>query len=88
MTITEIMASEAATLGPADIAPILGCDPQTLRLMAVQDPQALAPLQPIRLGNRVRFPRLRFIWWYYGEQHESEHQKVNPPRIPTKKEMP
>ena len=66
MTITEIMASEADTLGPTDIAEVLGCDPNTLRLMATQQPEALAPLQPIRLGNRVRFPRMRFLWWYFG----------------------
>ena len=47
MTINEIMQTTATTLGPADIAPILGCDPQTLREMAVSDPEALAPLQPI-----------------------------------------
>ena len=68
MTITEIMASKADTLSPGDIAEVLGCDPNTLRLMAVQQPEALAPLQPIRLGNRVRFPRMRFLGWYYGEQ--------------------
>ena len=67
MTITEILNSTADTLGPADIADVLGCDPQTLRLMAANDPEALAPLQPIRLGKRVRFPRMRFLGWYFGQ---------------------
>ncbi len=67
MTINEIINTTATTLGPADIAPILGCDPQTLREMAVSDPEALAPLQPIRLGKRVRFPKMRFLGWYFGE---------------------
>lgn len=72
MTITEILNSTADTLGPADIAPVLECDPQTLRIMAVNDPEALAPLQPIRLGNRVRFPRMRFIVWYFGQYTDTQ----------------
>ena len=71
MTITEILNATADTLGPADIAPILGCDPQTLRLMAANDPEALAPLQPIRLGKRVRFPRMRFLGWYFGQYNDT-----------------
>lgn len=66
MTIHEIMESEEATLTPYDVADFIGSDPATIRLMVKQDPGALAPLQPIRLGNRVKFPRLRFINWYFG----------------------
>ncbi len=90
MTITEILNSTADTLGPGDIAGVLGCDPQTLRLMAVQDPQALAPLQPIRLGNRVRFPRVRFLAWYYGEQYLADQMMVYEwlNYKPEQKEMP
>lgn len=71
MTIEEILQSDKATLSPADIAGILECDPNTLREMAKSEPDALAPLQPIRTGNRVKFPRQRFIWWYYGENKEA-----------------
>ena len=77
MTINEIMQTTATTLGPADIAPILGCDPQTLREMAVSDPKALAPLQPIRLGKRVRFPKMRFLAWYYGERYLADQMMVH-----------
>ena len=66
MTINDILSSTADTLSPDDIADILGSDPATLRLMVRNDPEALAPLQPIRTGNRVKFPRLRFIGWYFG----------------------
>jgi len=69
MTIDEIMASDADMLTPYDIAAILGSNPETLRQTAKDDPDALAPLQPIRTGNRVKFPRKRFIGWYYGSYH-------------------
>ena len=66
MTIDQIIASDRDTLNAADIADILECDPHTLRLMAKEDPEALRPLAPIRTGNRVKFPRQRFLWWYFG----------------------
>lgn len=67
MTIEEIKASNAHCLTAGDIADILGSDPATLRVTVQNDPEALKPLAPIRTGNRVKFPRLRFIAWYYGE---------------------
>ena len=67
MTIDEIVASTAPMLTAYDVADILGSDPATLRLMVQQDPDALKPLGPIRTGNRVKFPRMRFIGWYYGD---------------------
>ena len=30
--------------------------------------EALRPLQPIRCGNRVKFPRKRFLNWYFGTE--------------------
>ena len=67
MSIQEIMDSAKDMLTPDDIADILGSDPATIREMAKQEPEALRPLQPVRLGSRVKFPRMRFIAWYYGE---------------------
>ena len=66
MTIQEILNSTEPMLTPYDIAPVIGSDPQTIRLMVQNDPEALAPLQPIRTGSRVKFPRERFLRWYYG----------------------
>lgn len=66
MTISEILASKEPMLTAADIAEIIGSDPATIRLTVQQDREALEPLGPIRTGNRVKFPRERFIWWYYG----------------------
>lgn len=67
MTIDEIVNSTAPMLSAYDVAEILGSDPSTIRLMVQQDPDALKPLGPIRTGNRVKFPRMRFIGWYYGD---------------------
>lgn len=69
MTIAEIEASTADMLTAYDVAEILGSDPATLRMMVREDPDALRPLAPIRTGNRVKFPRMRFIRWYYGNEH-------------------
>ena len=66
MTIDEIVASKEPMLTAYDISDILGSDPATIRLMVQQDPDALRPLEPIRTGNRVKFPRMRFIGWYFG----------------------
>ncbi len=68
MTIREIEDSTADMLTPYDIADIIGSNPATIREMVKQDAQALAPLQPIRTGSRVKFPRMRFLNWYYGER--------------------
>ena len=73
MTIEEIVSCDKSMLTPYDIADILGCDPATLRLMVQQDPDALKPLGPIRTGNRVKFPRMRFIGWYYGDAMPQEN---------------
>lgn len=60
MTIEEVKRSEAVYLTPAEAAPILGCDPQALRLAARDDPQRL-PFPVIRLGSRTKIPRVPFL---------------------------
>lgn len=67
VTIEEIVSSDKDMLTLYDVSDILGSDPATLRLMVQQDPDALKPLGPIRTGNRVKLPRMRFIGWYYGD---------------------
>ena len=59
MSIDEIRASDKAMLTPDDIADVLGSDPAT-------NPEALSWLQPVRLGSRVKFPKVRFLKWYFG----------------------
>ena len=72
MTIEEIMASTEPMLSAYDVAEILGSNPETIRETVRSDPEALAPLGPVRTGNRVKFPRARFIRWYFGEWPEKE----------------
>ena len=74
MTIEEIVNSTEDTLTPYDVSEILGSNPATIREMVKQDNGALAPLAPIRLGSRIKFPRMRFINWYYGGQHNDLRQ--------------
>lgn len=73
MTIDEIVNSTQPMLTAYDVADILGSNPATIRLTVLQDPDALKPLGPIRTGNRVKFPRMRFIGWYYGDAMPQEN---------------
>ena len=60
MTLEEIQSSQKLYLTPADIAPILHCDPQCIREQAKQDPAKLGfPI--IILGHRTRIPRIPFL---------------------------
>ena len=68
MTILDIVSTTKDMLTPDDVAEVLGSDPATIRETVKQDPAALAPLQPVRLGNRVKFPRKRFLDWLGEEQ--------------------
>ncbi len=66
-TLTEIEACEREMLVPADIAPILGSDPQTIRLMAHQCREQLGFPVTI-IGNRVKIPRAAFLAFMRGEK--------------------
>lgn len=60
MTLSEIAQSDQPYLDPADIAPILRCDPQCIRAQAHRDPAAMG-YPVIVIGNRVRIPRIPFL---------------------------
>lgn len=60
MTLQDIINSDFAYLTPADIAPILGYDPQSIRTQAHKDPQALG-YPVIIIGRRIRIPRIPFL---------------------------
>ena len=71
MTLAEIKASDAVFLLPADIAPVLGCNPNFIRLTAHENPASLGfPVSVI--GTRVRVPRKPFLNFIGegGEDHE------------------
>lgn len=60
MTLIDIINTDKVYLTPADIAPILGCDPQSIRKQAHKNPQAMGyPI--IIIGRRIRIPRIPFL---------------------------
>ena len=65
MTLQEIKALDREYLTPAQIAPILGCDPQDIRVAAHQRPDLLG-FNVAVVGTRVKVPRLAFIKWVEG----------------------
>lgn len=68
--LTMIVTSEKELLTPADVAPVLGCDPQDIRVTAKQAPERLGfPVTVI--GTRVKIPRRAFLVWLgHGEVSE------------------
>lgn len=60
MTLDEIKRSDKLFLTPAEVAPVIGCDPQTLRIMAREDP-ALLGFPVTVMKSRTRIPRIPFI---------------------------
>lgn len=60
MTIQEMQQCERAFLTAADVAPVLNCDPQVVRIMARTKPERLG--FPVNvMGNRTRIPRVPFL---------------------------
>lgn len=60
MTLEEMKASKKEILSPGDVAGVLGCDPQLLRVMARDCPEEIR-FPYIKIGNRMKIPRLSFL---------------------------
>ena len=60
MTIDEIRASDKAYLLPVDVAGILECDPQCIRILARTDRDALG-FPVCVVGRRTKIPRIPFL---------------------------
>ena len=60
MTLAEIAAYDKEVLTPAQVAPLLGTDQQTLRLQARFRPDLLG-FPVIILKSRVKIPRRPFL---------------------------
>lgn len=58
--IQAIVDSDKVFLTPADVAPILGMDPHSIRLTARQRPELLK-FEFILSGNRTKIPRIPFL---------------------------
>lgn len=62
MTIEEVQRSSKLLLSANDIAPIIGADPQSIRMCARECPMKLGfPVMVI--GVRTHIPRLPFLHW-------------------------
>lgn len=64
-TLDEIRASGRDVLTPADVAPVLGCDPHYIRVAARQCPERLG-FPVVLIGNRTKIPRSAFIKFMEG----------------------
>ena len=60
VTLQEISRLEKEVLTPAEIAPVLGVDPQSIRSQAEADPKRLG-FPFIKVGKRLLFPRRAFL---------------------------
>lgn len=55
-----IKAMDKPMITPAEAAPVIGCDPHWIRLMARQRPEGLGfPVTVV--GTRTKIPRIPFI---------------------------
>lgn len=70
-TLEEIAACRKEILTPADIAPIIGSDPQWIRLAARESPEDLG-FPVILIGSRVKIPRRPFLVFMKGERCTQE----------------
>ena len=62
MTIQDLMKSDKVVLTPAEVADVLGCSPQLIRVQASTNPSLLG-FHVCKVGNRVKIPREAFIAW-------------------------
>ena len=60
MTLKELRELEREYLTAAQIAGVLGSDPQTIRVAARVDPQRLG-FPVVVIGSRVKIPRVPFL---------------------------
>ena len=66
MTLDEIRSSTKEVLTPAEVAEVLGCDPQDIRVQARMAPEKLG-FPVIIIKSRTKIPRVPFLR-YIGEQ--------------------
>ena len=69
MTLDDLERLDKEMLVPKDIAPFLGCMPYTINV-ATKDGHNPFPFPIIRMGTRVRIPKMPFIKAMRGETNE------------------
>ena len=67
MTLEEVMRSNKDMLTPADVAPILGRHPHSIRLQAREDPAKLG-FGVCVVGNKTLIPRIAFLRFMTGAE--------------------
>ena len=60
MTIQEMLRSDRVYLLPADVAEVLECDPQCIRILARTDRDSLG-FPVCVVGHRTKIPRIPFL---------------------------
>lgn len=60
MTLKELAELESEILIPTQVAPILGVNPQTIRINARKRPELLG-FPVIVMGSRVKIPKVPFL---------------------------
>ena len=65
MTYEELLNSDKDILTPNDIAPLLKCDPNIIRLQARENISQLG-FPATKIGSRVKIPRIGFLKWFEG----------------------
>lgn len=66
MTLDEIRNFQRDYLTPAQVAEVLGADPQDIRVAAKMHPERLG-FNVAVVGSRIKIPRLAFIRWAEGK---------------------
>ena len=67
MTLDEIRKSDKVMLTPADVAEVMGTDPQSIRVWARQTPWRLGFPVSV-MGSRVKIPRTGFLNFIDGKE--------------------
>ena len=70
MTMAEVESCKKEFLIPAEIAPLLGCDPYSINVQVKADKESgrnSFPFPTILLGTRVKIPRIAFLRAMKGE---------------------
>lgn len=65
ITLQDLREMDVETITPAMAAQVIGCDPNYIRVAARQD-KSLLGFNVIRIGCRVKIPRLAFISYMEG----------------------
>ncbi len=70
MTLQELEAIKEETLTPAQVGPIIGFNPQSIRIQAHENPELLG-FPVICTRKRVRIPKQAFLAFMRGKQNSN-----------------